>query len=678
MFKRPLALTAVLFSLGVLIAALNFDLEVAIVLLAILCTFIYFKTGKTFICVLTLAVIFSGIARMNLAQLYRENIVSEYAETTAMRELTVTEFSEENRVIASFKDKNHTYKVYLTVKGGGELFPGDIIEGEVTLRAPLASKTQFSGFSDYLAGRGVYLTAYTDKVSHKGRQADSIMAKIYSLRVFMDKLGERCFSGNTRALFNAMVFGDKRLISDELSSYLQASGLNHIAVVSGMHLSVMIAMVMFFVNKIFGKRRIGYIFAVLAAIFITLATGAGASVMRALIMCSMFFLSQLLYRESDPLTSLSFAALLMIIINPFIIFNAGFVLSVLSVLGILLYNRKISGFLEKYIPPYVAQSASLSISAQLMVTPALIYYFGIITPYFLISNLLLVTLSGVYVIVGIILILFSWAGPISLLLEYLVKLMSLVIESVCYCISSLPGATANITTPYAVFFLAWICVLILIYIYPADIKKLFKIAAASTVAILSIIIFSNDNTMNIQVYPYGGQTLSFVELSSGDSILIDCPDIYDAQQLGHSLLPLKYAVMSADGYGQLFDNESTVEKVIAPKTLFTDETKEELIKKAGEKGSRIVFLEDFQKARAGDVLVWYIPIEGIDSDRAIKLEYDGKTLITLQGLNAADILKLYEEKVCFYCDYLVLPFTAFPEGTDIGRLCTGDIVNHTK
>ncbi len=678
MFKRPLALTAVLFFVGVLIAALKLDLAIATVLAAILCTFIFFKTGKTAVCMLILAVLSLGIARMNLAQSYRAGIVSQYAETTAVRKLTITEFSEENKVIASFKDKNRRYKVYLTVKEGRELFPGDIVEGEVTLRAPLSSKTQISAFSDYLAGQGVYLTAYAEKVSLKGRQEGSIMARIYSLRVFMDKLGEKYFSENARALFNAMIFGDKRLISDEFSSHLQASGLNHITVVSGMHLSVMIAAVMFFVHKIFGKRRQGYLFALLAAIFIALATGAGASVVRALIMCSVFFLSQLLYRESDSFTSLAFAALLMIIINPFIVFNAGFVLSVLSVLGILLYNRKISAFLEKYIPKYAAQTASLSISAQLTVIPALVYYFGIITPYSLLSNLLLIALSGIYVIVGIIFALLWWAGPLSLLLEYLVKLMSLGIESVCYYISSLPGAATKITTPYEVFFLAWICILILIYIYPTDMKRLSRITAAFAAALLSTSLFAKDGIVNIQAYPYGGQTLTSLELSSGDSILIDCPDIYDAQQLENPLRPYKYAVMSTDSYGQLLDNESTVKTVIAPKNLFADKTKEELLKKAESIGVRVIFAENSKKVRAGDAVIEYFPVEGIDGGCGVRLEYADKTLITLQGLCIADILKLYEEKVCFYCDYLVLPFTAFAEGTDIERLCTGEVVIPSK
>lgn len=678
MFKRPLAFTALLFSFGVLIAAFKPDLSTVLILAAVLSVFIFFKTGKTAVCILAVSVIFLGIARMNLAQLYRNSIVSEYGETTAVRELTITEFSEENKAIASFKDKGRTYKAYLTVKSKTELYPGDIVVGEITLRAPLESKTKFSGFSDYLAARGVYLTAYAENVSLKGRLGGSIMAKIYSLRVFMDKLGERCFSGSARALFNAMVFGDKRLISDELSANLQASGLNHIVVVSGMHLSVMIGAVMFLIHKSFGKGRVGYIFALLAAIFITLATGAGASVVRALIMCVMFLMSQLLYRENDSLTSLAFATFLMIIINPFIVFNAGFILSVLSVLGILIYNGKISLFLEKFLPKYAAQTISLSISAQLTVTPALVYYFGIITPYSLISNLLLVSLSGVYVIAGIVFILLSWAGPLSLFIRHALKLMSMGIESVCYYISLLPGAILNIVTSYEVFFLTWLCILILIYVYPKDVKTRFRIRAIFAAAILSVNFFARDNAMSVQTFYYGGQTMTSTALSSGEAILIDCPDIYDLQQLENSLTPYRYAVISTDSYGQLLDSKSNVKTVVALESLFTDETKKVFLEKAKSIGVRVKFTEASKKVRAGDAVIEYFPAEGIDGGYGIRLEYRGKTLITLQGLSSGDILKLYKEKTCFVCDYLVLPFTVFWGEADVGRLCTGEVVTNSK
>ena len=674
MLKRPLAFTAIVFSLGVLIAALRVDLGIVAVSAFILCAFIFVKTGKTSVCILIAAGVFLGILRMNMAQLYRDSIVSEYAETTAVRELTVTEFSQQNKVIASFKDKNHKYKVYLTVKEGAELFPGDIVEGEITLRKPFSSKNEFSGFSQYLAGRGVYLTAYANKLTLKGKETDFIMAKVYCLRSFMDELGKKCFSGNTRALFNAMVFGDKRLISDELSEALRASGLNHITVVSGMHLSVIITAVMVFIHKIFGRGRKGYLFALLTAIFICLATGAGASVVRALIMCSLFFISQLFYRESDSLTSLAFAVFVMTVINPFIVFNQGFTLSVLSVLGILLYNRKISGFMEKYIPRSVARSLSLSISAQLTVTPALVYYFGIITPYCLISNLLLVALSGVYVVVGIIFILFSWAEPLSLFVGHSIELISRVIEEVCFYISALPHATIKITTPHGIFLTVWVFILVIIYSYPLDLKRQLRVSTAFMLAIISITAFNAKNTMNIQTIAYGQNTMTLVTLSSNETIMIDCPDIYDAQQLEDC----EYVIISSDSFGELFEGKSPIKTAIAPKELFTDKTKKELLRKAEELGIKVIFAEESEKICAGRGVAKYIPIDKIDGGYAVELQYGGKTLISLQGLSGADILKLYKEEVCFSCDYLILPYMAFPEDADIQKLSTGKAVIYSK
>ncbi len=477
MFKRPLIFAAISFVAGILVSAYKLNSSTLIAAAIILCVVSYLKTKSFRVCALALIIFLLGINAMSIAQSNRSKTQSQYAGKVANMELVVQEFSKNNKVIASFDDKGKPQKIHLTAPSQSVLYPGDIVKGEIAITAPAKAKTDVSDFSSYLASRGVFLQGYAKNLYVTGRKTDGFMGKIYSLRVFIDKVGEAHFSGNSRALFNAMVLGDKSLISGELSSALTASGLNHIAVVSGLHLSVVIALLMFFVHKIFGKRRIGYFFAVSGAVFIAFATGAGASVIRALIMCMLFLLSQILYRENDPLSSLSFAALSMLAANPFMIFNAGFVLSVLSVLGILLYSGKFTTIIGRLFPPYIASAVGVSISVHLTLTPALVYYFGIVTPYAIISNLLIASLAGAYVTLGIIFILLSWAGPLAIILGFFMKSMAQAILKVCYLISSLPFATVKIVNADMFLLLIWVFMAVLIYVYPVDRRKIIEITA---------------------------------------------------------------------------------------------------------------------------------------------------------------------------------------------------------
>lgn len=673
MLKRPLVCCAALFFSGILLAVYNAPLSVMLFLLVIACLSVIFRMKNSVIFLIALLIMLSGMTRMNLADNYQRRIVSESAGRTDVMTLTVTDFSENNKAIAIFRDQSRNIKVYLSVKAKAELFPGDIVEGEITLRAPFTSKAQLGSFANYLSSERVYLQATAESVRVIDRHTKGIMGKVYSLRTYMDSLGEKYFSGNGRALFNAMVFGDKRLISDELSAALQGSGLNHIAVVSGMHLSLMIALVMFLSERIFGKGHIGCIIGILGAVFITLLTGAGASVVRALAMCTLFQLSRLLYRENDALTSLSFAAWVMALVNPFVIFNAGFVLSVLSVLGIILYNGKMLSFVRRFLPKSAAEAAALSISAQLTVTPALIFYFGIITPYALISNILAVTLSGVYVILGLLFIIASPLGRAATLAAPMLRLLAAAVECVCFEIAALPYSVLVFNGNSMLFAVAWVFLLVLILVYPADIKRICRVTAVFAALTLAVTV-TQGSSADIRFIHYGEKTLAAIEPRGGTAFLIDCPDVYDVGTFESENNPFTDVVMTDADAESLPIQKSNIKKVFLPEGIVDDKAKRKLADMAKSADVMLIYKKDAEKFQIDNAVVEYINIDGVDKARGVKVEYGGKTLITLQGLSGIDIERLLNNGTCFRCDFLKLPFAALAENSDAARLCTGKII----
>ncbi len=409
---------------------------------------------------------------MDIAISRGDTIIGRNSGKSEEMSLVIVNPSINGRTIAFLEtDDGKKVRVYLTVRNRNEFTSGDIVTGKISLRIPTGDASSLNSFSNYLASQNVFLQANAESVKITGRYKKGIMGKIYSLRAKALAVAKSSFSGEHRALFCAMVLGDKSMISAELQTALQGSGLNHIAVVSGLHLSVVIAFIMLVTRKFFGKGRRCFVLAIMSAVFIALITGAGASVTRALIMCLLYYMARILYREQDGVTSLFCTVWIMTILNPYIIFNTGFVLSVLSVLGIILFSKKFCEFFRKLMPEKVADAISLTLSAQLVLTPVIVYYFGVVTPYAPFSNVLAVPLSAIYVILGMTLMILAPITPIATVLTTIINFLADGIIKLCESVSSLPFALYDFNGDFPAFLIGWIFLIIIIFYHSAPSEK---------------------------------------------------------------------------------------------------------------------------------------------------------------------------------------------------------------
>ena len=669
MKKRPLVVGAILFFVGVMLIYWKLSALITLFFIILLCLSRNINARRKKLLWLLFIVIYLGAVRMSFAQVYKDNIISRYAGESKEMSLVIAEPTKDGKAVAFLCDDENA-KVYLSVKRRAELFCGDIVTGEITLNAPFEAKLGTSSFSNHLASLGVYLQANADSVQITGRYKEGIMGNIYSLRRYMDSLGERLFKEDRRALFNAMIFGDKSLISDELYASLQGSGLNHIAVVSGMHLSVAIAFIMLFIRKIFGKRRIGFFIAILIAIFITLVCGGGASVVRALMMCSLFYLSHILYRENDSLTSLFNAFWIMMLINPCIIFNVGFVFSTLSVLGLILFGKKLSLFLKRFLPEKVATATSLTLAAQLALTPVIVYYFGIITPYAPFSNIVAVPLSSIYVVVGMLLVLLSPIEPIAFILSRIMNFLAAGIKMLCELISSLPYAIIDYEGNFIAFALMWVFLVFLVHSHPSPTKKMVKRAAVFAVAAIFLAFVSGKSFDTITFTPYGNETLAQVKTKEG-SFLLDCPDIFDLIYEGASY---ENIVITGGDIQDSLNTKRIIKRIYLPEALYEEEIREKLSLQAKECDTQLFFRKDGEKFSIAGAVLRYIAIGGIENTRALELNIGNEKVITLQGLSLSDVRKMAEKRIVLSCDYLYIP-QQIPEKE---ALTSGEIISNNK
>ncbi len=662
MIKRPLIPTAILFVLGIFLAAYSVNLIITVVLCISVWAFAFLKTKRLFPSFIAVLLIILGIGRMGIAENRRDNIVAKYSGKCEVMRLTVTDFSDNNSVTAYFEDGEKKHKVLIRYEADSCFSPGDVIEGEIPLSTPSASKIFSHGYAHTLAGKGIFLVSDVEKLPRPTGKTGGIMGKLYSLRDYIDSLGEKYFSNeDDRGLFNAMVIGDKRLISDDLDISLKASGLSHIAVVSGLHLSVAMAFLLFIAWLIVGKRRCGYILVSAGAFFIVILTGAGASVIRAFIMCSIFLLSKYIYRDNDSPTSLSVAVLIMTFINPFTVFNVGFILSVLAVAGIIIYNDKISGALSKIMPSTLAEVVSMSISAQLAIMPVIVYYFGMVAPWSLLSNALLVPLSGIYVILGMIFIIASPIPILSIGIAFVMKLFSVGITSISGFIRNLPFSVLEIPENYLPFTALWAFLLVLIYMHPVARRKRHRFAASFSVITVFLSLYSPVRETNIFPVYYGGQTMSVAQLSDGSTFLVDCPKLHDARTLHTPSQPFSTVVLTTQNTFHILLYENHIDTIIASDPIFRKSKRNTLLTRSKEKNIDVILLKDYQKYQLGNVVLEYIPIYYIKDARMLKVYYDGKTYLFPQGYSSGEINGLYQRGFRFESDYVVFPYMSAPD-----------------
>jgi competence protein ComEC len=136
----------------------------------------------------------------------------------------------------------------------------------------------------------------------------------------------------------------------------EATGSFHLLVVSGMHLAIFAGLVFFFAKTIRMPQQAATCITILLAFCYALFTGYGEPVQRSFWMITLFLFGRLLWRERSALNAIGFAALGLLAMNPHSLFEAGFQMTLLSVLAIAGISAPMA---KKTFAPYLAASHNL-------------------------------------------------------------------------------------------------------------------------------------------------------------------------------------------------------------------------------------------------------------------------------------------------------------------------------
>lgn len=247
------------------------------------------------------------------------------------------------------------------------------------------------------------------------------------------------------SIASTLILGYRADLSDEVIEAYSKTGTMHVLSVSGMHVGLVFLILNLLLKGLDRKKTLKFIKPALIIPLIwyyALITGFSPSVSRAALMLSFFVLGKSLNRSQNSYNLVAVSAFFLLIYNPYYLFDVGFQLSYLAVLGLIyiypiIYHLT---YLKNWLLDQIWSYCALSTAAQLATFTLSVYYFHQFPVYFLVSNLFIVVPVTLIMYVGFVFLLIPLpivSSTLGLALDFLIRF----VNSGLYLIETAPFST---------------------------------------------------------------------------------------------------------------------------------------------------------------------------------------------------------------------------------------------
>ena len=297
----------------------------------------------------------------------------------------------------------------------------------------------------------------------------------------------------------ALVLGDKSLLDKEVKNTFSKAGAMHVLAVSGLHVGIVLYII---VNILKAASRIisrnkSIIISVFILWFYALITGMSPSVSRAVFMFSCLAFAQVSGRSFNRINILFFSAFVLLLTNPFLLYDLGFQLSYMAMLGIFLFYDKLSSLLSpsNKILKWIWEGSCIGVSAQLTTIPIVLFNFHVFPNYFIITNIGMMFFAGAVLSISISLVSIYWWGFLSKVISVVLCFLLLSMLFFTRFIEHLPGASAvGFNLP---FFLALaLFVVVVLLLVRLNSKVHYCLLLLVYFLVVSLVVFNRNNQLN--------------------------------------------------------------------------------------------------------------------------------------------------------------------------------------
>ena len=377
----------------------------AIGLAAAALIFVFARHRQRILCVLIAAFLFAFI-RMPFAA-PDEISAGSYELTGTVKDISNSQANTVVLTRASLNGSRLRYNVKLRIEGDRTPEIGETIKANCEAKLPSA---RFDNYNERLTllASGISVKAECEGYETISEGSLPVTRKLASLKSFLSNKISELFPDNA-PIVTAFLLGDRSGVDESDIESFRSSGAIHLLTISGLHVGVLTAALFFILPKRYPILRLGVISAFLV-VYCAL-TAFSPSLVRASVMSVSVLLADVAEEKRDPLSSLSLAALVILIVSPYKFWSVGFRLSFAACFGIFMlippgYKRSLNGPVGKLL-----DSALVTLGATAATAMISAHYFGTFPTYGLLSNLIAVPLFSIVIILSFVSVLVGIVSP---------------------------------------------------------------------------------------------------------------------------------------------------------------------------------------------------------------------------------------------------------------------------
>lgn len=461
--------------------------------------------------------------------------------------------------IISLKEETEYYNKYMCknnkrdkfiLYSKNDYFPGDNIKikGEFQ-KGETARNYKGFNYREYLKQHKIYGIIKSKQETYIKKSKDYYFALALVKNFFINQIEIR-YESSIQSFLKGILVGNTGQINNNIKDSFRNSSMSHILAISGLHITYIVSGFEFVFSKIVKNKRKRDILLCAFLIVFCIFTGGSASCTRACIMHIMIIISGLLYRKNNFYISFIFSFIILLLLNPFNIYNVGMWLSYAGTFGVVMFSSLIMKVIKrkcKKIPNSIITSFSVSLSAQIMILPIMIYCFNTISLSFFIPNILISYIVGPILMVGYV-SLFIPLKFVSVIEKILVELI-LKIAIIC---EKIPFSKIYFKTPNIIFVIAYYVIIAYLlrlfnnkkfYCLRCIINKKFLNKKIVWLFILILVIsnanISIDNKLKVYFIDVGQGDCTMIKAPNNKTILIDGGEDFEGRVVLPYLLDRK-------------------------------------------------------------------------------------------------------------------------------------------
>ena len=391
------------------------------------------------------------------------------------------------KLVGSYYFKNDEYKFF---KKKVNIGSSVIVKGKLV--SPKNNTVPYLfNYKKYLYNKRVYYTLKIDSIKILNENSNPFIK-------LKNRVIKHVNSYKDSTYLYAFILGKTELISDEVLTSYRENGISHLFALSGLHVSIFSSILLFILKKLRFKEILNYVIIFIFLLLFSFITGFSPSILRATLLFFLLGINKVFYLNIRTLDILYLVFIILVIINPFIIYNLSFILSFTAAFFLIFSSDLLKG------KNYFVSLFKVSLLSYFASLPLSIYYFGYTNLLGTILNLVFVPLVSFVVF------------PLTLLTFIISKFYSIL------------NITTNLLESLSLLFNKFKIIiyfpsinLIFVFIYLSILMLYIKFKKKICLYLIMVLLIF----FKIRPYMDNNTYIYYIDVGQGDSILVVTPHL---------------------------------------------------------------------------------------------------------------------------------------------------------